>query len=100
LLSGGCRLIADVYAANGFLTVVPDYFQGEPMNMSLLETSEALPEMSLLGKLGGAVQLAGQIVGMVSKYKSVVSRSLRWMKSSCSLAVGCLAASRRITLVM
>jgi hypothetical protein len=60
-----CRLIADVFADNGFLTVVPDYFQGEPMNISLLETYEALPAMSLLGKLGGYAQLAGQVVGMV-----------------------------------
>jgi hypothetical protein len=62
-----CRLIADVFAGEGFLTVVPDYFQGEPMNIALLETYEALPSMSLLGKLGGYVQLAGQIVGMVSR---------------------------------
>jgi hypothetical protein len=59
-------LIADVFADNGFLTVVPDYFQGEPMNISLLETYEALPGMSLLGKLQGYAQLAAQIVGMVS----------------------------------
>jgi hypothetical protein len=32
----------------------------------LLETYEALPGISLLGKLQGCAQLAGQIVGMVS----------------------------------
>jgi hypothetical protein len=68
-----CRLIADVFADSGFLTVVPDYFQGEPMNIALLETYEALPSMSLLGKLGGYAQLAGQIVGMVSP---AISRAL------------------------
>uniref|UniRef100_A0A383VKQ0 Dienelactone hydrolase domain-containing protein n=1 Tax=Tetradesmus obliquus TaxID=3088 RepID=A0A383VKQ0_TETOB len=63
------RLIADVYADNGFLTVMPDYFRGEPMNIALLETYEALPSMSLLGKLNGYAQLAGQIVGMGSWLK-------------------------------
>jgi dienelactone hydrolase len=29
-----CRLIADVFADNGFLTVVPDYFQGDTISNS------------------------------------------------------------------
>ncbi|KAF6260845.1 Alpha/Beta hydrolase protein [Scenedesmus sp. NREL 46B-D3] len=39
------------------------------MDVALLETYEALPSMSLLGKLGGCMQLAGQILGMGSWFK-------------------------------
>jgi hypothetical protein len=45
-------LIADVFADNGFLCVVPDNLQGDPIDMQLLLAFESLPNRSLLGKAG------------------------------------------------
>jgi len=60
------RLIADVYADAGCTCVIPDYFEGEPMNMQLLEAFEALPTKSFLGKIATGLQLALQVVNLVS----------------------------------
>jgi dienelactone hydrolase len=60
------RLIADAYADAGFICVVPDYFEGEPMDMQLLEAFESLPTKSIFGKIATAVRLAPQIFGFVS----------------------------------
>lgn len=51
------RLIADAYADAGYVCVVPDYFQGEPMNVQLLEAYEALSSQSLVGKIATGLQL-------------------------------------------
>lgn len=59
------RLIADAYADAGFTVVVPDYFEGEPMNMQLLEAFEALLTKSFLGRVLTALQLALQVVSIV-----------------------------------
>jgi dienelactone hydrolase len=64
------RLIADAYADAGFICVVPDYFQGEPMDMQLLETFESLPTQSFFGKIATAVRLAPQIFGLVRVSRS------------------------------
>lgn len=62
------RLIADVFADNGYLCAVPDYFKGEPLNMQLLELFESLPTRSIFGKITGYVQLAVQFLGLVSQH--------------------------------
>jgi hypothetical protein len=59
-------LIADVYADNGFLCVVPDYLQGDPVDMQLLLTYESLPNRSLLGKVGCCLWLLWKWIGLVS----------------------------------
>lgn len=59
------RLIADAYADAGYICVVPDYFQGEPMDMQLLEALESLPTQSFLGKIATGLQLALQVVNVV-----------------------------------
>lgn len=52
------RLIADAYADAGYICVVPDYFQGEPMNTKLMEADECLHDTeSLIGKLLAVLQL-------------------------------------------
>ncbi|WIA14660.1 hypothetical protein OEZ85_003162 [Tetradesmus obliquus] len=58
------RLIADAFADNGFLCVVPDYFKGEPMDMQMLLTYESLPGLSLLGKARSYLWLAWKWMGM------------------------------------
>jgi dienelactone hydrolase len=60
------RLIADVYADAGYICVVPDYFEGEPVNMQLLEAYEALPTQNFFGKIASGLQLALQLVNLVS----------------------------------
>lgn len=45
------RLIADIYAAAGYICVVPDYFQGEACDVKLLETYESLRTKSFFGKV-------------------------------------------------
>lgn len=59
------RLIADAYADAGFTCVVPDYFEGEPMDMQLLEAFEALPTKSFFGKVATGLQLVVQVVKLV-----------------------------------
>lgn len=58
------RLIADAFADNGFLCVVPDYFKREPMDMQMLLTYESLPGLSLLGKARSYLWLAWKWMGM------------------------------------
>jgi hypothetical protein len=45
------------------------------MNMALLETFESLPERGFFGKLAAGLQLAAQIVNLVSKMCCVVTRA-------------------------
>jgi hypothetical protein len=67
-----CRLIADVFADNGFLCVVPDYLHGDPVSMDLLTTYESLPTRSLLGKAGCYAWLAWKVLGMVRERRYFV----------------------------
>jgi hypothetical protein len=62
------RLIADAYADAGYICVIPDYFEGEPMNMKLLEAFESLPTQNFLGKIAAGLQLALQVVNLVSSW--------------------------------
>lgn len=63
------RLIADTFAQQGYLCVIPDYLQNEPLPISLLELFESLPTRSFLGKLAGYAQLIGAMFGLRSWLK-------------------------------
>jgi hypothetical protein len=45
------RLIADAFAEQGFIVFVPDLFQGDPMDLSCLESMEAAQESSGLTRI-------------------------------------------------
>jgi hypothetical protein len=78
------RLIADVYADAGYICVVPDYFEGEPMNMQLLEAFEALPTQNFFGKIASGLQLALQIVNLVSTAAPPLLCAIVSIKSACA----------------
>jgi dienelactone hydrolase len=68
------RLIADAYADAGYICVVPDCFQGEPMSTELMESDENLHDTkSLLGKARALLQLI-----WVSLQQPMVSAQQRW----------------------
>lgn len=63
------RLIADTFAQHGYLCVIPDYLNNEPMDLAVLELFESLPTRSVVGKIAGYLQLAGSVFGMRSWLK-------------------------------
>eukprot|EP00878_Enallax_costatus_P001193 GHUV01001335.1.p1 GENE.GHUV01001335.1~~GHUV01001335.1.p1 ORF type:complete len:290 (+),score=53.73 GHUV01001335.1:1193-2062(+) len=60
------RLITDVFADNGYLAVIPDYFKSDLLDPRMLELSDSLPDQSVFGKLQTYAQLAGHVVGMAA----------------------------------
>lgn len=78
------RLIADAYADAGYLCVVPDCFQGEPMSTELMESDESLHDTkSMFGKARALLQLI-----WLSLQQPMVSAQRWW---GCGLGVGPVA---------